>query len=30
MFSNFYLLNTRILSHWLFYSPQHKQTWYKG
>jgi hypothetical protein len=23
--SNFYLLNTRILSHGLFYSPQYKQ-----
>jgi hypothetical protein len=30
LLSNFYLLNTRILDHWLFYSPQYKQAWYKG
>jgi hypothetical protein len=29
LLSNFYLLNTRILSHWLFYRPQYKQAWYK-
>jgi hypothetical protein len=25
LLSYFYLLLTRILSHWLFYSPQYKQ-----
>jgi hypothetical protein len=30
LLSNFYLLNTGILGHWLFYSPQYKQSWYKG
>jgi hypothetical protein len=30
LLSNFYLLGTRILSHRLFYSPQYKQTQYKG
>jgi hypothetical protein len=25
LLSNFYLLDTRILSYWLFYSPQYKQ-----
>jgi hypothetical protein len=28
LLSNFYLLNPRILSHWLFYSPQYKQAKY--
>jgi hypothetical protein len=30
LLSNFYLLNTGILSHWLFYSSQYKQAQYKG
>jgi hypothetical protein len=30
LLSNFYLLNTRILSHRLFYSPQYKHALYKG
>jgi hypothetical protein len=29
LLSNFYLLGTRILSYWLFYSPQYKQAQYK-
>jgi hypothetical protein len=28
LLSNFYLLNTRLLSHWLFYSPQYTQAQY--
>jgi hypothetical protein len=28
LLSNFYLLGTRILSHWFFYSPQYKQAQY--
>jgi hypothetical protein len=30
LLSNLYLLNTWILGHWLVYSKQYKQTWYKG
>jgi hypothetical protein len=30
LLSNFYLLNTEILGHLLFYSPQYKQAWYSG
>jgi hypothetical protein len=30
LLSYFYLLVTRILSHWLLYSPQYKQAQNKG
>jgi hypothetical protein len=30
LFNYFYLLGTRIFSHWLLYSPQYKKAQYKG